>query len=344
MTNIKNLARENILSLIPYSSARNEYDGDAAIFLDANENPYGTLNRYPDPLQRKLKTEISIIKNIPQENIFLGNGSDEAIDLVYRIFCVPGKDKVLSFTPTYGMYGICAAINDVTMVTVPLDDDFDIPTDIPSGLIDNSGVKVIILCSPNNPTGNSLTNGKIMHLLSNFNGVIVIDEAYIDFSITPSYLHLIRDYPNLIVLQTFSKAWGLAAARVGMAFADREIISLLNKVKYPYNISEINQQAALNALSEKDKVKSIVEELIRQREYLYNRLSRIELVRKVYPSDANFLLVKMSNANLVYEELVKLKIIVRNRSSVICDCLRITIGTKEENIRLVEVLEKISLS
>lgn len=342
MNDINILVRDNIRSLIPYSSARDEYSGDPAIFLDANENPYGTLNRYPDPLQKKLKKEISLLKDIPVGNIFLGNGSDEAIDLLYRIFCTPGLDKALIFTPTYGMYEVCARVNDIGLVTFPLDENFDLGNNVPDLLSTISNLKLVIICTPNNPTGNSFNPEIIENILRKFNGIVAIDEAYTDFSCKPSNTGLLGKYPNLVVLQTFSKAWGLAAARVGMAFAGSEIISLFNKVKYPYNISAINQEAALNALKDKEKVRKIVRDIISQREQMADKLRRIELIREVYPSDANFLLVKIPEATEVYNSLVRKGIIVRNRSSIIRDCLRITIGTEEENNKLINELQNIS--
>jgi histidinol-phosphate aminotransferase len=341
MNDIKYLVRKNILSLVPYSSARDEFNGRDAIFLDANENPYGMLNRYPDPLQKDLKKEISKLKEVPEENIFLGNGSDEAIDLLYRVFCSPGRDQVLTFSPTYGMYGVSSAINDVEMITIPLDDIFDIPEKFDFEITGNISLKMIILCSPNNPTGNTLTKGKIISILEKFSGIVVIDEAYIDFSSQLSFIKLLDKYPNLVVLQTFSKAWGLAAARVGMAFASGEIISFMNKVKYPYNISAINQLAALNALKEKEKVRDIIAGLIAQRDELTCKLKNIKYVKRIFSSEANFLLVKVIDVNRIYEELVRRRIIVRNRSSVVRDCLRITIGTKEENEKLIEALQNI---
>ncbi|HNX67710.1 MAG TPA: histidinol-phosphate transaminase [Bacteroidales bacterium] len=341
MSDIKYLVRKNILSLVPYSSARDEFNGEDAIFLDANENPYGNLNRYPDPLQKALKKEIAVLKGVPEKNIFLGNGSDEAIDLLYRIFCVPGKDQALTFAPTYGMYSVSSAINDVGMITVPLDDNFDIPEDFDFEVTGNISLKIILLCSPNNPTGNTLSEERIIPILEKFKGIVVIDEAYTDFSCRQSFLSLLYKYPNLVVLQTFSKAWGLAAARVGMAFAGEDIISLMNKIKYPYNISAINQQAALNALKESDSVYQIITSLKVMREDMVARLKELKCVRKVYPSDANFLLVKVSDANSIYNKLVKQKIIVRNRNSVVRDCLRITIGTARENDMVIEALQKL---
>jgi len=341
MSDIKYLVRKNILSLVPYSSARDEFNGEEAIFLDANENPYGNLNRYPDPLQKALKKEISKLKGVPAKNIFLGNGSDEAIDLLYRIFCVPGKDQALTFSPTYGMYGVSSAINDVGMITVPLDYNFDIPVGFDFEVTGNISLKMILLCSPNNPTGNALSEGRIINILEKFKGVVIVDEAYTDFSCRQSFLALLDKYPNLVVLQTFSKAWGLAAARVGMAFAGEDIISLMNKIKYPYNISAINQQAALNALKESEAVNDIITSLKVMRDDMAARLKDVKCVKKVYPSEANFLLVKVTDATSIYEKLVTQKIIVRNRNSVVRDCLRITIGTAMENDMVIGALQKL---
>jgi len=342
MNDISILIRENIRSLIPYSSARDEYSGVSAIFLDANENPYGTLNRYPDPLQQKLKKEIGIMKNISSENIFLGNGSDEAIDLLYRIFCNPGLDKALIFTPTYGMYEVCARVNDIGLVKIPLDENFDLRSNVPDQLLTISNLKLVIICTPNNPTGNSCNPEIIENILCKFNGIVAIDEAYSDFSCKPSYTGFLDKYPNLVVLQTFSKAWGLAAARVGMAFAGKEIISLFNKVKYPYNISAINQEAAMNALKNEENIRKTVQDIINQRDEIAGILCGIKIVKEVFPSDANFLLVKVSDATEIYNALVRKGVIVRNRSSVIRDCLRITIGTKEENDKLIIELQNLS--
>jgi histidinol-phosphate aminotransferase len=341
MNDIKYLVRKNILSLVPYSSARDEFNGENAIFLDANENPFGRLNRYPDPLQKALKKEISAIKKVDEKNIFLGNGSDEAIDLLFRIFCRPGEDQALTFSPTYGMYNVSSSINDIEMITVPLDENFDIPEDFDFEVTGNFSLKMILICSPNNPTGNIFSKERIISILDKFKGIVVIDEAYIDFSRQSSFISWLDKYPNLVVLQTFSKAWGLAAARVGMAFAGADIISLMNKIKYPYNISTINQQAALNALKEKEAVNDIITSLVVMRDDMKTRLNDVKCVKKVFPSEANFLLVKVTDANKIYEKLVARKIIVRNRNSVVRDCLRITIGTAEENTKIIEELQKL---
>ena len=339
ITEISKLVRKNILSLKPYSSARDEFSGTDGVFLDANENPFGQLNRYPDPHQKELKNKLSEIKSVPVENIFVGNGSDEVIDLTFRIFCYPGKDKALIFTPTYGMYEVSAEINDVELIKVPLTDSFQIDFNELENHLADGALKLIFICSPNNPTANSLEN--IEKVLQKFNGIVIIDEAYIDFSKASSFLKKIDQYPNLIVMQTFSKAWGLAAARVGMAYSNELIISLYNKVKPPYNVSGPNQKAALKVLEETagfEKRKSII---LDQRTWLQNQLAGLAVVIKIYPSDANFLLVEMTDANKIYNELVNKKVITRNRHNVVANCIRITVGSPEENQILVDALKKI---
>jgi len=338
-TEINNLVRKNILSLKPYSSARDEFSGSEGVFLDANENPFGELNRYPDPHQKELKQKLSEIKPVPSANIFIGNGSDEVIDLTYRIFCNPSKDKALIFTPTYGMYEVSAEINDIELIKVPLTAAFQIDLDALENYLSDENLKLIFICSPNNPTANSIEN--IEKVLQKFNGIVIVDEAYIDFSVTNSFLTKIDQHPNLIVMQTFSKAWGLAAARVGMAYSNDLIISLYNKVKPPYNVSEPNQKAALKALNDTagfQKRKSII---LEQRTWLENQLADLPVVIKIYPSDANFLLVEMTDANRIYNELVNQKVITRNRHSVVQNCIRITVGSPEENKILVDALKKI---
>jgi histidinol-phosphate aminotransferase len=343
MIDLNKLVRENVLKLIPYSSARDEFTGNEGIFLDANENPYGKLNRYPDPHQRELKRVISGMKGIDEERIFLGNGSDEIIDLCFRIFCNPGVDKVLTFTPTYGMYEVSALINDVEVVKIPLNDEFQIDLVKAEKLFSDPKLKLIFICSPNNPTSNSMNYQDVEYLIKKFNGIIVIDEAYIDFSGKPSFLNLIEKYPNLIVMQTFSKAFGLAAVRVGMAFSNPSVIGYFSKMKPPYNISTINQKAVLKKLGLIEKYKSEVSVIRKERKRLSELLSKIKIVEKVYPSDANFLLLKVKDANTIYNTLVNRKIIVRNRSSVINNCLRVTIGKKTENDRLINALKNISI-
>lgn len=343
MVDINKLVRENILHLIPYSCARDEYTGKSGIFMDANENPYGKLNRYPDPYQREVKAAISKYKKIDEGKIFLGNGSDEIIDLCFRIFCNPGVDKVLTFTPTYGMYEVSASINDIKILKVPLNSDFqiDLPEVLP--LLKNKHLKLIFICSPNNPTGNSMNHTDVEAILKNYNGILLIDEAYINFSDKPSFITLIDKYPNLIVMQTFSKAFGLAAVRVGMAFSGNSVINLFNKVKPPYNISTINQKAVLNKLVREKELKVIVAKIIKEKNRVSSALKKLNLTEKVFPSDANFLLVKVNDANYIYNTLVKKNIIVRNRTSVVNNCLRITIGTRTENNVLLNTLKSIGV-
>lgn len=340
MFQLEKLVRTNILSLKPYSSARDEFEGDEGIFLDANENPYGNLNRYPDPYQKTLKEKLSSLKNIPVVNIFIGNGSDEVIDVLLRIFCSPGKDNIILCPPTYGMYEVSANINNVQVINIPLNDVFQLHVDaiFPYGKDKNkTEAKIIFLCSPNNPTGNVLND--VEEILKSFNGIVVVDEAYIDFCKAPSFVDKLHEFPNLVVMQTFSKSWGLAAARVGVAYASREIITLLNKVKPPYNVSKLNQQAAIQALSEIADFQSQKERILAQRDWLENQLSLLNCVKKVYPSNANFLLVEVTDADVIYKRLVQDKLITRNRNSVVKNCIRITVGTKEENQKLIEELK-----
>lgn len=340
--NLQSLVRPNILSLKPYSSARAEFSGSEGIFLDANENPYGTLNRYPDPKQKALKSALSELKGVPAENIFIGNGSDEIIDLIYRVFANPGKDSVLICPPTYGMYEVSANINDINIVRVPLLSDFQLDM---GGILEkvnaDPSLKIIFVCSPNNPTGNRLRNIKM--LLENFQGIVAIDEAYIDFRADRTYLPKIHKYPNLIVMQTFSKAWALAAARVGVAYAQKEIIALLDKVKPPYNVSKLNQDAALNALSLKNEESDRLSKIMNEKEFLIEELEKLPVVKKIFPSDANFLLVQVSDADSIYNQLIDKKIITRNRHSQIENCIRITVGTFNENRLLIAELKKIAL-
>lgn len=340
MIDIQGLVRKNILTLTPYSCARDEYQGNDGIFLDANENPYGTLNRYPDPYQRELKAAISVVKNISAEKIFTGNGSDEIIDLCFRVFCNPGKDKALILPPTYGMYEVSAGINDIEVLKVPLNEDFQPDIEEVKKHFDDRNLKLIFLCSPNNPTGNSLNDDAIIFMLENFKGIIVIDEAYIDFSSNKSYSSLIDNYNNLIITQTFSKARGLAAARVGMAFTNQEIISYFNKVKPPYNISTINQKAALERIHQEEESKKIVSRLIYERKKLADELSTLPLTEHIYPTDANFLLIKVTDANGLYSYLVNRNIIIRNRNNVVRNCIRVTVGTKTENDALIKALKE----
>lgn len=339
---IENLVRSNIKSLKPYSSARSEYKGQASVFLDANENPFETgLNRYPDPLQWKLKEKISELKGVPKEHIFLGNGSDEVIDLLIRIFCEPRADHIIALPPTYGMYQVSADIADVKVLKIPLLQGFqpDVTT-----ILEAAGAhsKLLFLCSPNNPTGNSFDKEAISTLLKNFPGIVVIDEAYIDFSAQASCTDLLKQHPNLVVMQTFSKAWGLAGIRLGMGFASEEIVAYFNKVKPPYNINQLSQQAALDALERVQQKEEWVKKLLEERAKLTKEIASLSFVQLIYPSDANFILVKMDDPIVIYNYLVQQKIIVRNRSTVLLcvGCLRITIGTANENQQLLEILKK----
>lgn len=342
--NLEKLVRKNILDLKPYSSARNDFKGEASAFLDANENPLtNQYNRYPDPLQKALKERVSAIKQIEADKIFFGNGSDEPIDIVIRVFCEPQQDNIVAIDPTYGMYEVCADINNIEYRKVLLNDDFSLSADKLLEAVD-AKTKLIFLCSPNNPTANSLQKDQILKILNTFEGIVILDEAYIDFSKEESWLSVLDQYPNMIVLQTLSKAWGLAAVRFGMAFASPEIIALFNKVKYPYNINILTQNLVLDELNKEGQKNRWVEILISAREKLAKQLQTVSLVEKVYPSDANFLLVKVSDANTIYKQLVKKGVIVRNRNSVsLCqDCLRITVGTEQENTELIVALVQIS--
>ena len=343
MKPLEELTRPNIWSLAPYSSARNEYAGrEARVFLDANENPYNTpYNRYPDPLQLQLKEAIARVKDVSVANIFLGNGSDEAIDLPYRCFCRPGIDNVVAIEPTYGMYKVCADINDVEYRPVLLDDDFQITADRLLAACDDH-TKLIWICSPNNPTGNCLSHQEIVRTISNFSGIVIVDEAYSDFSNQPTLRSELQKYPNLIVLNTLSKAWGCAAIRLGMAFASEEIIGLFNKVKYPYNVNLLTQQQALEALKDPFQVDKWVRMLNLERSRMIDAFRLLPFCQKVYPTEANFFLAKMDDAQKTYDYLVDRGIIVRNRTRVqLClNCLRITIGTKNENNELIAALRQ----
>lgn len=339
------LLRENIKNLTPYSSARDEYQGEASVFLDANENAFGSpldqpFNRYPDPLQYHVKKRLSEIKGVPVRNIFLGNGSDEAIDILFRSFCNPGVDNVILVPPTYGMYQVSANINDVEARNVPLTDDFQLNLEGIAEAIDDH-TKLIFICSPNNPTGNSINRPDVETLLANFNGIVVVDEAYINFSRQKTFIQELTEYANLVVLQTLSKAWGLAGLRVGMAFASEEIIEVMNKVKPPYNVNEASQQLALQALGNIDQVNGWIKETLIQRDKLVLGIKDFDFVVDIYPSDANFILVKTTDAKGIYNFLVQQGIIVRDRSKVeLCaGCLRITIGTPEENDILLTSLQ-----
>lgn len=340
--NLDKLLRNNIRSLQPYSCARDEFKGEASVYLDANENPYNApFNRYPDPLQWEVKEQITRVKGVPAENIFLGNGSDEPIDLLFRAFCEPRIDNVVAIEPTYGMYKVSANINDVEYRKVILDENFQFSAD---KLLDatNLYTKIIWLCSPNNPTGNSLDRAEIVKLLTSFEGIVVLDEAYIDFAAEGSFSEMLSHYPNLVILQTFSKAWGSAAIRLGMAFASTEIIAVLNKIKYPYNINILTQKQALLALKNDAQVKQWVKTLLAERTVLVEALQQLPIVQHIYPTDANFVLVRVDDANALYHYLVDKSIIVRNRNTVsLClGCVRITVGTPEENRILLEELKK----
>ena len=340
MINLDQLVRQNIRNLEPYTSARDEYTGSEGVFLDANENPFGTLNRYPDPYQKELKRRLSDLKEFPADQIFIGNGSDEIIDLAFRVFCEPGKDKAATFTPTYGMYSVSAAINNVELIELPLDNDFQPNIELLEDIADQP-IRLIFLCSPNNPTANSYLAKSIDEIIRSFTGIVVLDEAYIDFSEKESWLRRLNDYPNLIVMQTFSKAWGLAAARLGVAYASKGIIDFFNKVKPPYNISKPNQEAAGAALLNNAEVQQNIRRILAQRDWLANNLEKLEIVKKIYPSDANFLLVEVDDANRTYEYLVDKKVIVRNRNGLVRNCLRITVGSAEENQKLLAALKDI---
>lgn len=339
---LNRLLRKNILELKPYSSARDEFSGEAMVFLDANENPFNQpYNRYPDPLQRELKARIAELKNLSAGSIFLGNGSDEPIDLLVRAFCEPGIHRIVQIEPTYGMYQVAAGVNNVEVVKVPLSADYALDADAVLGAV-TPETRMIFLCSPNNPTGNALDEGGMIRVIRGFDGPVVVDEAYIDFAPGKSLLSRLPEFSNLIILQTFSKAWGMAGIRLGMAFASPEIISVLNKIKYPYNLNILTQSKALELLQDQTAVESWVETILEERARLAEALSGISYVEKVWPSDANFLLVRMKEARKVYEFLVAKGIIVRDRSKVmLCEnSLRITVGSRTENETLIQALRE----
>lgn len=346
MFDINKIVRQNIKKLIPYSSARNEFNGEAGIFLDANENSFGSpaaenFNRYPDPLQLNMKEKISQIKGVPIRNIFVGNGSDEAIDILIRAFCEPNTNNIIICPPTYGMYEVCATINAVEVLKVPLTkDDFQLDTENILKAI-NPNTKLIFLCCPNNPTGNGIKWSSIKQLLEIFNGIVVIDEAYINFASYRSLITELINYPNLVILQTLSKAWGLAGLRIGMAFASEQIIEVFNKIKPPYNINSASQQLALKALENIDQINNWIKTTVTEREKLKKELDTFSFVEKVYPSEANFLLVKVNNPKNIYNYLAGKNIIVRDRSRIEhCEgCLRITIGQPKENEELISALK-----
>lgn len=346
MFDLNQLLRPNIQSLTPYSSARDEFHGEAKIFLDANENSIGSplikwYNRYPDPYQQKIKEKLSSIKGVPVKNIFIGNGSDECIDILYRSFCNPGKDNVIICPPTYGMYEVSAHINDVEIRKATLLENFQLDLIHMETLVDEN-TKIIWICSPNNPTGNSIYFEDIEAILNNFDGIVVVDEAYINFSRQRSSIQLLAEYPNLVVMQTLSKAWGLAGLRLGMAFASEEIIDIYNKVKPPYNISEAVQELVYKALDNIEDVNEMIREIVKERQRLEVEFGKIPVVEHIYPSDANFLLVKVTDARAIYEYLLANQIVVRDRSKVLlCEgCLRITVGTAKENDELIHILQQ----
>ena len=343
---LNRLVRENIKNLKPYSSARSEFSGAASIFLDANENSFGSpltkwYNRYPDPLQWEVKKKIAAIKKVEAENMLLGNGSDECIDLLIRAFCNPQKDNIIICPPTYGMYEICAQINDVPIKEVALTTVYQLNLEALEEAVD-ANTKVIFFCSPNNPTGNSLNREDIEMVLNNFDGIVAVDEAYINYSRQRSFVTELKDYPNLVVMQTFSKAWGLAALRLGMIFASKQIIEVLNKIKPPYNINQATQELVLKALDNLEDVNSMIKETISERQKLVNDLSSLPIVEKLFPTDANFVLVRMKNATAIYDYLKEKGIIVRNRSNVLLceDSLRITVGTPGQNEQLISALKE----
>lgn len=343
MKDLKDLVRPNIWSLAPYSSARNEYAGHAAhVFLDANENPYNKpFNRYPDPLQTELKGKIAKVKGVPADEIFLGNGSDEAIDLCYRVFCEPKEDNVVAIEPTYGMYKVCADINDVEYRPILLDDNFQMSSDRILSACDGH-TKLIWICSPNNPSGNNINRVEIVKVINGFDGIVVIDEAYSDFSKEKTFRSELDSYPNIIVLNTFSKAWGCAALRLGMAFAQKDIIDIFNKVKYPYNINSLTQGKALEILDDFQDVQDWTRLILLERGHMLKAFKELPICKHVYPTDANFFLARMTDAQKIYDYLVDKGIIVRNRTRVqLCkDCLRITIGTRGENAELIGALRQ----
>lgn len=340
---INRLLRENIRSLKPYSSARDEFSGEAAVFLDANENPFNSpWNRYPDPHQWVLKGRVGEIKNVPVQKIFLGNGSDEPIDLLFRAFCEPGKENVVSINPTYGMYRVAADTNNISVIQVPLNADFELDSGAVLAAV-NRDTKIIFLCSPNNPTGNAMDQEGMLQIIDSFEGLVVVDEAYIDFCPEKSLLPKLDQYPNLVILQTFSKAWGMAGLRLGMAFAAEEIINALSRIKYPYNLNILTQQKGLELLAGEQLKSEWVAIILREREKMIRHLKSYPFVIKVYPTDANFVLVKVHDPRGIYQYLVEEKIIVRDRSSIaLCEgCLRISVGSPEENATLMEAFDQL---
>ncbi|WP_431123530.1 histidinol-phosphate transaminase [Flagellimonas flava] len=343
--NIENLVRDSVKGLKPYSSARDEYvsDGSAMVFLDANENPFENgVNRYPDPQQRSLKALLSNQKGVSEQGILLGNGSDEVLDLIFRAFCEPSQDNIITLPPTYGMYKVLAGINAVENREVLLTSDFQPAVDQILGTVDDRS-KLIFICSPNNPTGNAFDSGAILELLDNFKGIVVIDEAYIDFSKTKSWLGQLQKYPNLIVTQTLSKAYGMAGIRLGVCYASEEIIAILNKIKPPYNVNQLTQEKAFARVSDTSVVANEVNQILTERDALEKVLGEFDFVQKIYPSDANFLLVKVDDAYKRYDELIQNRVVVRNRSNQpLCNnTLRLTVGTPEENKKLIATLKQL---
>lgn len=336
------LVRQNIRNVTPYSSARSEFSGNKGVFLDANENPYGRYNRYPDPDQTSLIHQIAKVKNLSPESIIIGNGSDELIDLSLRVFCEPNLDKVMILTPTYSMYEVCAAIHGTPLIKIPLTEDFQIPVNDIKPYFSDKNLKIIFICSPNNPTGNLMRIKDIEYLLLNFDGIVVLDEAYIDFCDQPSFAEKISTYPNLIVLQTMSKAWGLAGLRIGIGIMHPEVITYFRKIKPPYNISSPNADIAIKALENLDLFNSRVIEIIAERDMMTLELSQMKSVKKIYPSDANFILVEVDNAPDLYQKLLKRNIIVRNRHAVIKNTIRITVGSPVENQQLIANIKEVS--
>lgn len=339
---MQQLIRKNIQALTPYSSARSSYSGTTGVFLDANELPTGTYNRYPDPYQQALKNRLAMIRNINADQIYIGNGSDEIIDIALRLFCEPGKDKALTFTPTYGMYDVSAQINNVVLIKLPLDEDFQIERKSLMPYLEDPSIKLLFLCSPNNPTGNLLDKDTIAYILTHFGGIVIIDEAYIDFASRPSHIEQISWFPRLIVSQTLSKAWGMAGLRLGIAYMHQDILAYYNKVKAPYNVSSINQEKALEVLADMEGYRRHIDDILNERELLTVALNKLSIVRHIYPSDTNFLLVQVDDADRIYRHLLEQKIIVRNRNKEVNGCIRITIGKPEENQQLITALKSLT--
>jgi histidinol-phosphate aminotransferase len=342
MFDLNKVIRDNVRQLQPYSSARDEYLEEEGIFLDANENPYGDFNRYPDPYQRALKGELATWRHVQEDQVFIGNGSDEVIDLLFRISCDPDRDKVLIMPPTYGIYEVAAAINGVDVLSCPLDDRFQIDLGELLPFLDDPTIKMLFICSPNNPTGNLLSRTSIEFILARFKGLVIIDEAYVDFAGQQSWVRQIQRYPNLLVLQTMSKAWGLAGARVGMAYGSSEIIAYLNKVKPAYNVSTPSQELALKKLRYKKGYQEEIQLILQERGRLEQQLSSLSIIEEVYPSDSNFILIKVAEPDRLYFQLIDQGIVTRNRNRLLSGCLRISVGTVEENTALIKAIENIN--